>query len=72
MTPGALVMSFGDVHLYKNHVKAAQEQILRRGYVMPTLVIDAPPEVGIFDLLPHHIRIENYQSHDPIKAEVSK
>lgn len=70
---GQFIHTFGDLHLYANHLDAAEKQLSRAGqcYSFPSVVIDdgAP---GIFDLLPEHIWVDGYQSHGTISAPVSK
>lgn len=70
LRPGTFHHSFGDFHLYANHEAQAREQIQRAPRQLPQLRIaaDAP---GIFDLMPHHITLENYDPHPKIEAPVS-
>lgn len=71
--PGTLVHTFGNYHLYDNHKEQAKEQLSRDTlkYKSPRIYIDANEDVGIFDLEPHHIKLENYESYPSIKAPVS-
>ena len=67
LEPGELVGSLGDVHLYKNHLNQAAEQILREPYKLPELkVFDIDILNGEFDY-----SIINYQHHPAIKAPLS-
>lgn len=67
---GEFVHTFGDVHLYANHVEQAREQLSRKPRPFPKLVIDK--EAGdIFHLVPANVRFEDYNPHPAIKAEVS-
>lgn len=69
---GDLIHAFGDYHLYLNHQDQARELLTRISHGNPPqLVIDAPPEVGIFDLEPHHIRLEGYDPLPNIAAPVA-
>jgi len=65
---GELIGNLGDVHLYKNHLKQAKEQIRREPYNLPhlTKLEDVDVLNGEFDYL-----IEYYQSHPTIKAPLS-
>jgi thymidylate synthase len=38
--PGHLIGSFGDIHLYKNHIEQAKEQISRDGFDLPKLELE--------------------------------
>lgn len=67
---GDLVISFGDVHLYENHVPQAIEQLSRDPRHFPSLTIDEG--IGIFDITYDNLQIHGYNPHPTIKAEVSK
>jgi thymidylate synthase len=67
---GDFVHTFGDLHLYNNHVQQAQEQLTRQPYALPVMKIN--PEVkSIFDYRYEDFELVDYQSHPHIKAEVS-
>lgn len=67
---GDFVHTFGDAHLYSNHIEQAKLQLTRTPYTLPTLKLN--PEVkNIFDFTYEDIIIENYQCHPHIKAEVA-
>ena len=67
MVPDQLVGNLGDVHLYKNHIEQAKEQIGREGYPLPQVQI----QDGIYSNTPGDIKLVNYQSHPAIKAPLS-
>ena len=69
---GEFIHSFGDYHLYANHIDQANEQLTRQPYDLPLVKIEAHPSESIFDLEPHNIVLVNYNSHPAIKAPVSK
>jgi thymidylate synthase len=70
LQPGDFVHTFGDVHLYNNHVEQARLQLTRDPRPLPTLEIN--PEVkSIFDFHFEDFRLLNYDPHPHIKAEVS-
>ncbi len=70
LRPGDLVHSFGDLHLYSNHLDQAREQLGREPRPGPTLVLD--PSVREIDgFAMEHIRLEGYDPHPAIKAEVA-
>ena len=67
---GDFVHTFGDLHLYNNHIEQAQEQLTRQPYALPVMKIN--PEVkSIFDYRYEDFELVDYQSHPHIKAEVS-
>jgi thymidylate synthase len=65
--PGHLIGSFGDIHLYKNHIEQAKEQISRDGFDLPEL------ELEYYDIYTgdFEANLKNYQSHPAIKAPLS-
>lgn len=68
---GDFIHSFGDIHLYNNHIEQAKEQLSRDTRPLPSLMID-PNLKNLDDLKPEHIRLEEYNPHPPIKAPISK
>lgn len=70
LLPGTFVHTFGDVHLYNNHVEQAMLQLTRDPRPLPTMVIN--PEVkDIFGFVYEDFRLEGYDPWPHIKAEVS-
>jgi len=67
---GDFVHSFGDVHLYNNHMEQAELQLSRSPFPLPIMKIN--PEVkDIFDFKYEDFELVNYQSHPGIKAPVA-
>jgi len=67
---GDFVHSFGDVHLYNNHIEQAKLQLGRTPYELPIMKIN--PEVkDIFGFQFEDFTLENYQCHPHIKAPVA-
>lgn len=67
MIPGELIGNLGDVHLYKNHVKQAKEQLTRSSYGLPALTkLEGDILKGEFDYT-----IEYYESWPKIEAPLS-
>jgi len=67
---GDFVHSFGDVHLYNNHIEQAQLQLSREPYPLPVMKLN--PEVkDIFEFQFEDFTLENYQYHPAIKAPVA-
>jgi thymidylate synthase len=67
--PGEFVHTFGDVHLYLNHVDQAKEQLARAPHPFPTMHI--APKTDLFAFEYEDFRLEGYQSHPHIKAQVA-
>lgn len=70
LEPGDFVHSFGDVHLYNNHIEQAKLQLSRTPFELPTLKIN-PAVKDIFSFDFSDFTIENYQCHPGIKAPVA-
>lgn len=67
---GDFVHTLGDAHLYLNHLEQAKLQLTRTPYPLPTLLLN-PSVKDINDFTFEDIKIENYQSHPHIKADIS-
>ena len=67
---GDFIHSFGDVHLYNNHIEQAKLQLTRTTYTLPTLRLN-PQIKNIFDFQYSDFVLENYQYHPHIKAAVA-
>src|SRR5476651_2106592 len=70
LQPGEFIHTFGDAHLYLNHLDQAREQLTRKPYPLPTMKLN-PAVTNIFGFKFEDFTLENYQSHPHIKAEVS-
>ncbi len=64
------IHTFGDLHLYSNHVEQAKLQISRQPYPLPTMTLN-PDIKNIFDFKYEDFILSNYQSHPHIKADVA-
>jgi thymidylate synthase len=70
LEPGEFIHTFGDVHLYNNHIEQAKLQLSRTPYALPVMRLN--PEVNnIFDFTFEDFTFENYQHHPAIKAAVA-
>ncbi len=67
---GEFIHTFGDVHLYNNHIEQAKLQLTREPYPLPVMKLN--PEIkDLFDFKFEDFSLENYQSHPHIKAAVA-
>ncbi len=70
LQPGELVHSFGDVHIYTNHMDQVRLQLTRTPYPLPVMKLN-PHINDIFGFRYEDFSLENYQSHPAIKAPVA-
>ena len=70
LKPGDFVHTFGDAHIYLNHIDQVKLQLTRKPYPLPQMKIN--PEVkNIFDFKFEDFGLVNYQAHPHIKGEIS-
>jgi thymidylate synthase len=70
LKPGEFVHTFGDAHLYLNHLDQARLQLSREPRSLPRMKLN--PEVNsIFDFVYEDFALEGYDPHPHIKAEVA-
>ena len=70
LKPGEFVHTFGDLHLYKNHIDQAKLQLSRKVRALPTMTLN--PAVDKIDGFAFEdFTLEGYDPHPHIKAEVS-
>jgi thymidylate synthase len=68
--PGEFIHTFGDVHIYENHIAQGREQLMRNPLPFPKVKIsDAATSLDTFR--PEHVELIGYESHDSIKAELT-
>jgi thymidylate synthase len=70
LEPGDFVHTFGDVHIYNNHVEQVKLQLSRTPFPLPQLRLN-PAVTNLFDFQFQDIEILNYQCHPAIKAPVA-
>ncbi len=67
---GEFVHTFGDVHIYENHIEQAKEQISRAPFAFPKVTI-SDEVTSLETFRPEHVTLGEYESHPPIKAEMA-
>jgi thymidylate synthase len=70
LQPGDFVHTFGDVHLYLNHVDQAREQLTREVRTLPTMKLN-PDVKDLFAFSYEDFELCDYDPHPHIKAAVS-
>ena len=67
---GEFIHTFGDVHVYKNHIDQAKLQLQREPYALPKLAVIRKVS-SIFDFSYEDFELKDYQSHPHISAPVA-
>jgi thymidylate synthase len=70
LEPGEFIHTFGDAHLYLNHLEQARLQLGRAPHRLPTMHIN-PQVKDLFAFRYEDFRLEGYQPHPHIKAEIA-
>jgi len=70
LKPGDFVHTFGDAHIYGNHIEQVKEQISREPFEFPTITID-DSVVDLDSFTPDKVTLENYKSHKSLRAEMT-
>ena len=70
LQPGEFVHTFGDAHLYLNHLEQADEQLTRTPHKLPKMVLN-PQKDNIFDFTFEDFELQGYRFHPHIPASVA-
>ncbi len=70
LAPGDFIHTFGDVHIYNNHIEQVELQLTREPHSLPKMILN--PEVkNIFDFKFEDFTLTDYDPHPAIKGAVS-
>lgn len=70
MIPGEFVHTYGDLHIYENHLNGVKEQLQRTPMKLPKLWLN-PDVKSLFDFKYEDIKLIDYKSHPTIKFDVA-
>jgi thymidylate synthase len=65
--PGEFIHTFGDAHIYENHINQVKQQLRRKPFPFPKLTIHKDVKT-IDDFRPEHAKLRSYKSHDSIRG----
>jgi len=68
--PGEFVHTFGDAHIYENHIEQVKEQLKREPRLFPQITLN-PKIKKLADFTPDSVSLENYDPHPTIKGELT-
>lgn len=70
LEPGEFIHTFGDAHIYLNHIDQVKLQLTRKPYALPQMKLN-PGIKNIFDFKFEDFELVNYTSHPHIKGAIS-
>ncbi len=70
LKPGEFIHTFGDAHLYTNHLEQARLQLTREPFPLPKMVLN-PAVKSIFEFKFEDFELQDYQAHPHIKGDVA-
>ncbi len=70
LQPGEFIHTFGDAHIYLNHMDQVQTQLQRQPYALPQMKLN-PAVKSLFDFRYEDFELVGYQSHEAIRAPIA-
>lgn len=70
LKPGEFIHTFGDVHIYSNHMEQVKLQLSRQPFALPVMKLN-PSVKDILGFQFEDFTLENYECHPAIKAPVA-
>ncbi len=70
LEPGEFVHTFGDAHLYSNHLDQVEQQLAREPLPLPKMQLN-PTVKSLFEFRFEDFELQNYESHPHIKAPIA-
>lgn len=70
LQPGVFVHTFGDAHIYLNHIEQVKEQLTREPYELPVMKINRERK-SIFDFEYEDFELLNYRAHPHIRGDIA-
>ena len=70
LKPGEFIHTFGDVHIYLNHMEQVQTQLSREPHTLPRMKIN-PGVRDLFEFRYEDFELQDYRCHPPIRAPIS-
>jgi len=67
---GEFIHSFGDTHIYLNHIEQVKTQLSRKPFALPQMKIN-PDVKSIFEFKYEDFELQNYECHSAIKAPIA-
>jgi thymidylate synthase len=67
---GELIITFGDAHIYNNHIAQVKEQLSREPLALPKLKLNSEITI-ITDFSMEDIELVGYESHGTIRADMA-
>ena len=71
LKPGEFVHTFGDAHLYLNHLDQADEQLTRSPHAVPRPRDQPRGHLYLFDFAYEDFKLVGYDPHPAIRAEIA-